>query len=340
MKKNAFYLLTGLFSLAVLISPSTPVAAPYYEGKVITLIVGFTPGANVDAVARLLAKHLPKHIPGKPSIIVQNNPGGGSRMATNYLYEQAAPDGLTIGTFSRGFPIVQVVYGPKGKKDTGVRFDLSKFSWIGSPVVESEVFAIRSDLPYKTFDDLIKSNDTINIGLTSMGGIEWGFLGLLGNHVKVKQNYVLYPGASDIYLALERKEVDVRVGTYTSLKPRIGSGLVRPLARGLTSEPEIEHLPVNVNYTPDEKMRKVMRVISIQDKVGQPYVAPPKTPKDRMDILREAFSRWAKDPEVQADAKKLFVRPNYVSAEEAMNVVNEILNQPEEINELLRKHIR
>ena len=340
MKKLITGALAGFFLLGMFVFPPNPWAAPYYEGKVITILVGFSPGAHVDGVGRMLARHLPKYIPGKPTIIVQNMPGAGSRMAANYLYEQAAPDGLTIGTFSRGFPLVELLFGPKGTKDPGIRFDLMKYSWIGSPLVESEIFAIRSDLPYKTFDDLLKAKEPINVGLTTVGGAETNFFGPLKDYLGLKLNMILYPGAADIYLAMERKELDGRAGTYSSLKPYIARGFVRPVLRGVASEPGLENVPVNINYTTDERVKAVMRVVSSVDPLGQPYVAPPNTPAHIMTLLREGFSKWTADPQVQEEAKKRMFGVKYVTAEESLQIVRYILNQPPEITSILSKYTK
>jgi len=128
-------------------------AAPYYEGKVISIIVGFTPGGGYDRLSRILAKHLPEFIPGKPTILVQNVPGAGSMIAANQLYNLSKPDGLTIGIFNRGLPFAQLL------KAEGVKFDLAKYSWLGSAAVETATLALRSDLPFKTVDDILKAKD-------------------------------------------------------------------------------------------------------------------------------------------------------------------------------------
>lgn len=141
-------LFVSFFLFAILTSPSKPLAAPYYEGKVITLVVTAEAGGTPDLVARIFAKYLPKYIPGKPNVIVQNIPGGGGRTGANYIYS-ATPDGLTIGVTFRSLPFAQLL----DKKTSGIKFDLRKFSYIGSPIVQSQILAIRADLPYKTFDE-------------------------------------------------------------------------------------------------------------------------------------------------------------------------------------------
>ena len=151
MKKQILCSLICLFVLFSFISPGSPLAAPYYEGKKITMVVGFGVGGGYDRVSRVIAKHLPKYIPGKPVILIENVPGASSMIAANRIYNLEKPDGSAIGTINRGLPFAQLT------KVEGARFDLLKYSWIGSMAVESTILGIRSDLPYKTFDQLLKS---------------------------------------------------------------------------------------------------------------------------------------------------------------------------------------
>src|ERR687892_1994789 len=137
------FVLAMLAALAV----APAVQAQYYAGKTVTIVVGYKTGGGYDATARLLARHLPKHLPGKPTVIVQNMPGANSIIAANHMYNVAKPDGLTIGTFNRNLPIAQLT------KVEGVKFDITKFQWVGSAANESTILAIRTDLPYKTFDE-------------------------------------------------------------------------------------------------------------------------------------------------------------------------------------------
>lgn len=142
MRRQHLCLLLGCFVIAVFIAPREIIAAPYYERKIIKMVVGTPPGGGYDRMARILEKHPPKYIPGKPTIIVENMPNAASLIAANYLYNIAKPDGLSIGTFNRGIPIPQL------QKIDGVRFDMMKFPWLGSASSESTLLCIRSDLPY------------------------------------------------------------------------------------------------------------------------------------------------------------------------------------------------
>ena len=326
--------LVGCLLLSIFVPPAALSAAPYYQGKVMTIVVGYTPGSTFDNMARLLAKHLPKYLPGKPTIIIENMAGAGSMIAANFLYNQAKPDGLTIGTFGRSMPFGQLINAP------GIKFDLRKFSWIGSPCVQAIVLFIRSDLPYKTFDDLLKSKETINLGGTGVTLVDTYFALILKDYLGLKVNVIQYKGGNDVYLAIERKELDGRAGTYASTKPYIARGLVRPILRGLAVEPGIENLPVTVNYAKNELQKTIFTLISVPDKVGQPYVAPPGTPPEIMNMLREAFSKWAKDPLVREDGDKIMLNPEYVTADEAMKVVDYVLKQPPEVLKEFQRFVK
>ncbi len=191
MKKQILCSITTCFILIALLFPVKLPAAPFYEGKIIKIISGHEAGTGYDRMCRFLAMALPKHIPGKPTIIVENMPGGGSRIAANHLYNIAKPDGLTIGSFDRGIPFAQLL------KAQGIKFDIKKFSWIGSPAVAASIFCIRSDLPYKTFDELRNSNKPIYVGSSGPSATDYQFCILLKEFAGVNIKFVNYPSSVD-----------------------------------------------------------------------------------------------------------------------------------------------
>src|SRR3954467_10265856 len=220
--------------------PIAATAQPNFAGKTVTVLVGYKPGGGYDATARMLARHLPNHLPGKPTVIVQNMPGGNSIIGANHMYNVAKPDGLTIGTFNRNLPIAQLT------KVQGVKFDMLKFAWIGSAANEATILAIRTDLPHKNFDELRKAKENVVIGSTGPGANTHDFPLLLKDLLGVKLKIVSgYSSSADIMLAVERKEVDGRAGSYTSLRQFIDRGLVHPVIRARSSEPGVEKLPVD-----------------------------------------------------------------------------------------------
>lgn len=331
MKKQKRLALMAFLVLTLFVRPQEILSAPYYEGKILNIVVAFPPGGGYDRMARLLAKYLPKHIPGKPYVVIQNISGASSIIGANYLYSQAKPDGLTIGTFNRNLAFAQLL------KQQGIRFDLTKYAWIGSPSVEATVLSVRSDLPYKTFDQLLKAKEPLIYGHTGPANNNYQFAALLTEYAGLKTKLVRYAGTSDIWLALERKEIEGTGAANSSLLPFVSRGLLRSLVRGRVSEPGIENLPINEELTNDKLGKTIMSLISAVDLVGRPFVAPPGTKPEIMKILRTAFDRVANDPEVKAESDKVMMRLNYVTAEKSLEVINHVLNQPPEIvNELSR----
>jgi tripartite-type tricarboxylate transporter receptor subunit TctC len=313
----------------------TPAFAQYYAGKTVTIVVGYKTGGGYDATARVLARHLPKHIPGKPNVIVQNMPGANSIIAANHVYAVAKPDGLTIGTFNRNLPIAQLT------KVEGVKYDMAKFAWIGSAASECTVLAIRSDLPYKSFDELRKSKQQIVIGATGPGANTYDFPLLLKEFLGVNIKLVSgYQSSADIMLAVERKEVDGRAGSFTSIRPFIDRNLVRPILRARATEPGVENLPIDEDLAPNPRAKAIMALRSAPEVVGRPYVMHPNTPPEHLKTMRDAFAAAIKDPELVAESKKAKMDLEFVDGDFAVKVMKEVLSQPKDIVEEFSKYIK
>jgi tripartite-type tricarboxylate transporter receptor subunit TctC len=291
--------LVAAFGLGIAAPQAGFAQAQYYAGKTVTLVVGYKTGGGYDATARLLARHLPKHIPGKPTIIVQNMPGANSLIAANHVYSVAKPDGLTIGTFNRNLPIAQLT------RVEGVKFDMTKFAWIGSAASESTILAIRTDLPYKTLEEMKKADKPIVIGATGPGANTYDFPLLIKEMLGVNLKIVSgYSSSSDIMLAIERKEVDGRAGSYSSIRPFIERKLVRPVVRARAVEPGIEQLPVDESLAPNARAKAIMALRSAPELVGRPYVMHPNTSAEHLKIMRDAFAAVIKDPDLVAESQK------------------------------------
>ncbi|MFB3886313.1 MAG: tripartite tricarboxylate transporter substrate-binding protein [Thermodesulfobacteriota bacterium] len=333
MKRRIVFLFAGFFLFATVFPAAELLSAPYYEGKVIKMVVGSPPGGGNDRTARLLARHLPKYIPGKPTIIVENNSAGASLAAANYIYS-AKPNGLTFGLIMKSLPFSQLL------KVEAVRFDITKYSWLGSAMVESTLFTIRSDLPYKTFQELQKTKQTIYIagqGANTFGD-QWSkmiieFLGVNGKMVG-------YRGTAESVLALERKEVDASVFSFNAARPYLDRGLVRPVLRTRILSEGVEHLPNGEDLT-DNKMGKViMAVHSSTGLVAKPFIAPPGIPPELLNILKEGFSKALKDPVLQAESDKEMLDVQYVPPEECLKVMHYIFGQPPEVVKELGRYVK
>ena len=315
--------------------PFAVAAQPNFAGKTVTVLVGYKPGGGYDATARMLARHLPDHLPGKPTVIVQNMPGGNSIIAANHMYNVAKPDGLTIGTFNRNLPIAQLT------KVQGVKYDMLKFAWIGSAANEATILAIRNDLPYKNFDELRKAKEPVVIGSTGPGANTHDFplllKDLLGLNLKIVSGY---SSSADIMLAVERKEVDGRAGSYTSLKPFIDRKLVRPIIRARSNEAGIENLPIDENFASNPRAKAIMALRSAPEVIARPYVLPPNTPAEIVKVYRDAFAATIKDPALIAEAQKAQFDLDYTPGDQAVKVLKEVLSQPKDIVDEFSKYVK
>ena len=309
--------------------------AQNFAGKTVTIVVGYKAGGGYDATARLLARHLPKHIPGKPTVIVQNMPGANSIIAANHVYNVAKPDGLTIGTFNRNLPIAQLT------SVQGVKYDIIKFQWIGSAANESTILAIRTDLPYNKFEDLKKLKEPLVIGSTGPGANTHDFplliKDLLGINIKLVSGY---SSSADIMLAVERKEVDGRAGSYTSLRPFIDRKLVKPIIRARSTEKAVDHLPSDESLAPNPRAKAIMALRSAPELVARPYVLPPATPPEIVKAMRDAFAATIKDPECEKEAEKAKMDLEFTPGDQAQKILGEVLKQPKDIVDEFSKYIK
>jgi tripartite-type tricarboxylate transporter receptor subunit TctC len=338
MKYTAMKRMLALAAVPAMVALAPPTAqaqAPSYAGKTVTIVVGYKPGGGYDATARLLSRHLPKHLPGKPAMVVQNMPGANSMIAANHVYNVAKPDGLTLGTFNRNLPIGQLL------KVAGVKYDMTKFAWIGSAASETTILAIRNDLPYRSFDELRKSGKTIVIGATGPGASTYDFplllKELLGTNLKIVSGY---SSSADIMLAIERKEVDGRAGSYSSMTTFIERKLVHPVIRGRAADLAIAQLPTDESLAPNPRARNVMALRSAPELIGRPYVMPPGTPEPMVRTMQDAFAKAIRDPELIAEAKKARLDLEFVNGAEALKVMTEVLAQPKEVVDEFAKYIK
>jgi tripartite-type tricarboxylate transporter receptor subunit TctC len=315
----------------------------FYKGKTIRIVVGFTPGGFYDRWARVLARHIGKHIPGKPEVIVQNMPGAGSVVAANYVYGVAKPDGLTLGMPSANIYMDQLV----GRGE--VKFDVRRFNWIGTQDKRHLVFYMRSDAPYKTLGDIIKAKEPPKCGETGTTSSGYLLLRLLQEILGAKINTVMgYPGGAEVDLAVERGEVICRgmsVDPYFGREPFISwgkKGFVRLLMQtGKKRDARAPDVPTIYElmdqYKTPEISRRVVQVVLAGAEFGSPTFVPPGTPVDRIKILREAHTKSMKDTELLDEAKKGRMDMDPSTGEELQAVTMEVMNQPPEVIERAKK---
>ena len=334
MKRNIVCAIV-IFTLSSIIIPAPELlSAPYYEGKKLAIIVGSEPGGSSDRMVRLLAAHLPNYIQGKPTIIVQNMPAAGSLSAANYLYNIAKPDGLTVMNFQKSLAFAQLL------KVTGVKFDLTKFSWLGSQAVESSVFVVRNDLPYRNIEDIQKVKRTLFVAGQGAATLGTQWIWMLIDYLGLNAKVVDYRGTSESILALERKEADCSVFSFDSARLVIDKGLVRPLVRTNVISRGVENLPNCVDLTDNKTGKIVMAVHGSVGQTSKPWVAPPGTSPQIMTILRDAFRKTLASPELLADARKRKIDVEYVSPGDCLKAVNFVLNQPADIVKEFGKYVK
>ncbi|MGQ0550097.1 MAG: Bug family tripartite tricarboxylate transporter substrate binding protein, partial [Armatimonadota bacterium] len=306
-----------LVAIALLISIPAWAAPPpaAFQGRILTIVVGYPPGGGYDRMARLVGRYMEKTLPGNPTVVIQNAPGAASIVAANNVYNTTRPDSLVLGAFNRNLVLAQLV------KVDGVRFDMSKFIWIGSPSSETTVLVIRSDLPYRTFDDLRRTREPLHIGATGPGASTFDFplllKAFLGANLRITAGY---QAGTEVDLAIERREMDGRAGSYSSMRRLVDRGLVRAIVRGRASTPEIEKLPVDEELTNDSRARAVMALRSVPDIIGRPFVAPPGTPPEIVQAYRDALQRITRDREFVAEATRGGFDVEHVSGEQALRV--------------------
>jgi tripartite-type tricarboxylate transporter receptor subunit TctC len=333
-----------LIILLVSIAPSVAEAqSDFFKGKQMKIVVGASAGAASDLYARAVASHLPKHIPGKPEIIVQNMPGGGSLTAANYVYSVAKPDGLTLGAVTAPIYFAQLL----GRKE--VQFDWAKFTWIGTPEENDELLFIRSDQPYKTLLDLRKASEPPRCGASGVGSTGFYIPKLMEEIFGARINVVTgYPGAADVDLAVEKNEVHCRGTTISAFfgrepgKTWAKNGFVRFLVQtGDKRNHRLPDTPTIWELMDQEKgmegKKRLARVVLGPGAFGRPILATPGIPPDRVKLLRDAYMNMLKDPEFLAEAKKRQWEIAPVSGEQLEALAKEVVNQPPDIIERMKK---
>jgi tripartite-type tricarboxylate transporter receptor subunit TctC len=329
----------GLFlSFSLLLAGSHPALyaaeGPSYEGKTIKIIVGFTSGGFYDRWSRLLARYVPKYLPGNPEMIVQNMPGAGGLIAANHIYTVAKPDGLTLGMTSYGMYLDQMV----GRKE--VQYDVRKFNWIGSPEKSDVLLYMRSDAPYKSVEDIQKASTPPKCGSTGTAGTDYILARLLEETLGAKIESVMgYPGGSEIDLAVEKGEVQCRgltAAPFFGREPFISwrkRNFVNVLLYGgVKRDPRIPDTPTiyeifDKQKTPDEN-RRVAEVILRGGDFGRPWVMPPNTPAEIVNSMRAAYTKAMADPALVDEAKKSKFEVEYVPGEELQKLAEKMLSQP------------
>ena len=331
-----------LMLLAWLAAPLTASAqdavADFYRGRTVNLIVGYSVGGGYDTYARIFARHVGKHIPGNPQVVVQNMPGAGSLKLANYLYNVASKDGTVIGTFSRGLAMEPLIGGDN------TQYDSTKFSWLGSGTNEFSVFVAWHTSPVRTWNDVITKPFTV--GGEGSGSDPDIYALMLKNAFGAKLKLISgYPGTAEVTLALERGEVDTRASwSWSSLKALRPQWIVEkkvhfPVQLNLVKNPELPDVPLIMEFAKTEAQRQMLKLVLSRQDMARPFIAPPGLPDDRRAALRRAFDDTMADPELIAEMKARGQEVNPLRGVAIEKLIAELYATPKDVVVETRKAI-
>jgi tripartite-type tricarboxylate transporter receptor subunit TctC len=324
----------GLLAAAVLTvmssSSRAQSIADFYKGKTVDLYIGYSVGGAYDLYARMLARHLGKHIPGNPTVLPKNMEGAGSLRLANWLYNVAPKDGSAIGIIGRGTGFDPLL----GNK--AAQFDASKFTWIGSANNEVSICVAWHTSGVTKFEDLLTKE--LVVGGTSSSADTDQFPkivnGVLGTKMKVVTGY---PGGNEVGLAMERGEVQGRCGwSWSSVKSThqkwIDDKQFNILVQlALDKHPDLPNVPLVIDLAKNDEQRQILKLIFARQVMGRPFLAPPGIPADRAAALRKAFIDTMTDKEFLADTEKAQMEITPVAGDKLEQLVNEVYATPKEV---------
>jgi tripartite-type tricarboxylate transporter receptor subunit TctC len=315
--------------LAALPAQAQPVA-DFYRGKTIQLLIGYTAGGGYDLNARVLARHMSKHIPGNPNIVAQNMAGAGSLRLANFLYNVAPKDGTAIGIVGRGMAMEPLIGG------SATQYDARRYTWIGSVSDQVSLCATWHTSKVKSWDDMLKTDFTV--GGEGSGSDPDMFATMIRSIFGVKIRLVSgYPGGNEINLAMERGEVDGRCGwSWSSIKITKPDWLKNKrinlaLQMALHKNNELADVPLIMDLALTDRERQILKLVLSRQEMGWPFTAPPGLPKDRADALRAAFDATMKDPEYLAEAAQRRLDVNPMSGAAIDKLIAELYATPPEV---------
>src|SRR6201996_2162307 len=329
-----------LFALGLMLSAAAPAAAQddvanFYKGKIVRLVGVIGVGSGYDINARLLARYLPKYIPGTPTVIVQNQPGAGSLSMTNQLYAAGPFDGTAVGASFNGLPTTPLL------QPVGARFDATKLNWVGSTNRETQAMYVWAATPINSLADL--TTKEMIVGAQAPGSTQYDYPKLaeklFGWKFKVITGYEATP---KIHLAMERGEVYGTWANWSTLKAIseqwIKDKKIRILAQwALRKHPELPDVPLILDQAKIEEQKQALNLALARLEFGRPFFMPPNVPVERVNAIRRAFDAAMKDPELLAEAEKLKIEIDPLTGEQVAALITEIYKTPAATVERVRE---
>ncbi len=331
---RSFAVAVGAVLLWTLPGATDPVA-DFYKGRELTILIGHPPGGSYDLYAQLAAAHIGKFIPGHPTVIVQQMPGGGGSKATAHFYNRASHDGSIIALFPETIAYVQLMDPVQGK------WDVTKMHYVGSLAPVNSTFMIRKGGAIKSAQDLFATKT--NVGCSGRTSQSFEYPATLMAFGGAKLNMICgYDGSSSYTLALLRGEVDMVSKAWNSWrtenKEAIADGTFIPILQGgLKRSAELPNVPLMQEVTNDAFAKKALIFISSGSAIGRALIAPPDLPEERLAALRAAFDAMVKDPDFLADAQKRNIYLDPTPGAKVQEDSDEIVKTPKDIVERVAK---
>jgi tripartite-type tricarboxylate transporter receptor subunit TctC len=315
--------------------------AQFYRGKQISLVIGSSAGGGYDLYARLLARHMSRHIPGNPVIVPTNMPGAASNSAAAQIYNISPKDGTVIGALQTA-AVLEPLFGDPAR----TKHDASKFVYLGSADIDYYICIARADATVKSFRELL-SRELI-IGASQPGTSTRDFPALLNSMTGAKIRIVSgYPGTREITLAIDKGEVQGLCGfSWSSLQAQQPSWLQTGFIRVLAQEHDKGHpalnkmgVPLTVDFARSAENRRIMELIYSSETFGRPYMMPPGVPAERVAALRRAFLDTLRDKELLSDAERMGLEVDPISGEELQALAEKIYATPAAIVERAKQAV-
>ena len=330
-----FAALTRSLLAAALLLVATPggraqSVADFYKGKTVDLYIGYSVGGAYDLYARMIARHIGKHIPGNPTVLPKNMEGAGSLRLANWLYNVAPKDGSAMAIIGRGTGFDPLLGNAKAQ------FDGTKFTWIGSANNEVSICVAWHTSGITKFEELLTKE--LVVGGTSSSADTDQFPKIVNGVLVTKMRFVTgYPGGNEVGLAMERGEVQGRCGwSWSSVKSTHQKWIDEKqfsilVQLALDKHPDLPDVPLVIDLAKSQEQRQILRLIFARQVMGRPFLAPPGVPQDRVDALRKAFMDTMTDKDFLADTEKAKMEITPVAGDKLQELVKEIYATPKEL---------
>jgi tripartite-type tricarboxylate transporter receptor subunit TctC len=322
-------LVLGLLSAACSQSPAPDESGggDFYRGKTVSLIVGSGAGGGFDTTARLVSRHIARHIPGEPTVIVVNMPGGGGLVAANHVFSAAAKDGTVVGLFHEAQMMNQLTGGE------GVNFDLRQFNWLGSSYDDPNVCLVRTDA-HVSFRDLIGRAAPIAVGGTGPGSNTYDaprvLVAATGANIRAVAGY---PTTNDVRVGVERGEIQGMCLGWESVQSASGEWLQEGYAKvivqnGTARLSELQDVPLALEFAKDEDSRTLLRLVDAPAAMAKPFALPPGVDPARIQVMRDALHATYRDPAFLEEATMMNLEFQPKTADQIQQILNEVLATP------------